>query len=214
MKKYFSRLIAVAAIALATCWANIASAQMLYTEGKDYTVLENPLPLQKEGQAEVLEFYSYACPHCADMEPAIIKWSEEKKPENVGFYQLPAVGGKMWTFVARAKYTAQKLGLGHDFDLKYFDAVHKKHNRRILGAEEPTIDFIATEGGVDKADVEKAWNSLQVKSNLKKSAELWNQAGLTGVPSIIVNGKYLVELDEYDKLFAVVNFLLETKPVE
>lgn len=201
-----------AMVATVSLYASSVSAQLLYAEGKDYKVLENPLPITKAGQKEVKEFFSYACGHCANLEPHIVKWAEEKKPANVGFYQIPAVGGS-WTFAAQAKFVAEKLGLGHDFDQKYFNAVHKERNRRLLGDKEAVVDFMVEEGDVDKAAAEKAWGSLQVKSNMVNSAKMWEQAGLTGVPSVIVNGKYVVMLRDYEEFFAVVNFLLETTDV-
>lgn len=208
LKLFFSAVALVTTAVVST-----ASAQALYTEGKDYTVLENPLPLRKAGQEEVVEFFSYACPHCANLEPHIIKWKNEKKPEDVGFYQIPAVGGS-WTFVAQVKYTADKLGLGDEFNQKYFTAIHTDGNRRLLGAKNAAIDFMVKEGGVDKAEVEKAWGSLQVKSGLKNSAQLWVQAKLEGVPTAIVNGKYKVKLNQYDEFFAIIDFLLATTSVE
>lgn len=210
MKKLFVSVVLLAG----TLFANVALAQLLFAEGKDYTVLENPLTLQKSGEKEVLEFFSYSCPHCYNLEPQMIKWIEEKKPEDVGFYQVPATGGKLWTFTAQVKYTADKLGLGHEFGLKYFEALHKDRNRRLMGDKEAVIDFMVKEGGADKAKAEKAWSSLQVKSGLKRSAELFEQAGLTGVPAVVVNGKYLVQLTEFEKFFSVIDFLLSTTSVE
>lgn len=208
IKLFFSATVLAATAAVST-----ASAQALYTEGKDYTVLENPLPLRKAGQEEVVEFFSYACPHCANLEPHIIKWKNEKKPEDVGFYQIPAVGGT-WTFVAQVKYTADKLGLGDEFNQKYFTAIHTDKKRRLLGAKSAAIDFMVKEGGADKSEAEKAWSSLQVKSGLKNSAQLWVQAKLDAVPTVIVNGKYQVKLNQYDEFFAVIDFLLATTSVE
>lgn len=212
MQNRFSTIFS-AIVITAGLFVNSASAQLLYTEGKDYRVLDNPLPLKKAGQEEVVEFFSYACPHCANLEPHIVKWAEEKKPQDVGFYQIPATGGKLWTFTARVKFVADKLNLGHGFDAKYFDQLHKERNRRLMGSEDAVIEFMVTEGGAEKTAAEKAWNSLQVKNSLKNSDKLWTQAGLTGVPAVIVNGKYLVELSEYNKFFAVIDYLLATTRV-
>lgn len=205
---YFS-----AAVLAVTAMVSSVSAQALYIEGKDYTILENPLSLRKAGQEEVVEFFSYACPHCASLEPHIIQWKNEKKPAEVGFYQVAAVGGS-WTFAAQAKYTADKLGLGEDFNQKYFKAIHTDKNRRLLGSKDAAIDFMVKEGGADRAEAEKAWSSLHVKSQLKSSARQWVQAKLDAVPAVIVNGKYQVKLNDYDTFFAVIDYLLATTSVE
>ncbi len=213
MNKTFLSLAKVAVIGSLLSLSS-AFAQSLYIEGKDYTTLENPLPLQEAGKEEVLEFFSYTCPHCANLEPHLVKWAKEKKPEAVNFYQIPGVGGKLWTFTARTKFVADKLNLGHEFDSKMFTAIHTDKNRRLLGDKDSVIDFMVKEGGADKAAAEKAWDSLQVKSALKKSAKLWQQAGLSGVPVVIVNGKYVVRLSsDYDKFFNVIDYLLVTTGV-
>ncbi len=196
---------------LMTVFAQNALAQMKYFAGRDYEVLNNPLPLQKTGEKEVLEFFSYACPHCADLNPELTKWEKENKPVDVGFYQMPAVGGS-WTFVGRVKFTAEKLGLGEAFDTTYFDLLHKEHQRKYIGDEEAAFALLAEKAKVDKAEVEKAWNSLSVKNKMQKSAQLWKQSGLSGVPTIIVNGKYVVSVTSAGKerLFDVIEFLLAT----
>ena len=33
-------------------------------EGKDYTRLANPVPVETGKKIEVIEFFSYGCPHC------------------------------------------------------------------------------------------------------------------------------------------------------
>ncbi len=203
-----------AAIFSAGFIANSAMAQLRFIEGKDYKIIENPLPLQKAGENEVLEFFSYACGHCANLEPRLLKWVAEEKPKDVGFYTIPAVGGRMWTFVAQVKFTAEKLGLDHQFDAKYFKAIHEDGERALLGDKDKAFEFIMKEGKFTEEQVEKAWNSLQIKNSLSKSNHLWQQAKLEGVPALIVNGKYLVEMRQYDELFAVIEFLLKNKSVK
>ncbi|PID66012.1 MAG: hypothetical protein CR975_05105 [Gammaproteobacteria bacterium] len=209
------KIVLSAGLLLVTVFAHNAIAQMKYFAGRDYTVLENPLPLQKTGEKEVLEFFSYACPHCADLNPAIVKWEKESKPADVGLYQMPALGGS-WTFVGRVKFTAEKLGLGNAFDTTYFDLLHKQHQRKYIGDEEAAFALLAEKAKVDKAEVKKAWNSLAVKNKMQKSDQLWQQSGLTGVPALVVNGKYVVSMtkDGVEHLFEVVDFLLATTKAE
>lgn len=208
MKKLLMSVCALMAVMMTT----VGSAQMKYVEGKDYTVLSTPIKLNKAGEKEVVEFFSYVCPHCYNLEPHIVEWAEKKKPADVGFYQIPAVGGKLWTFAGRVKYVADKLKLGKAFDQRYFDELHQKKNRRLAGDKDSVIALM-TEYGADKKSAEQAWDSLQVKADLKKSVELWKQAKLTGVPTVIVNGKYVVGVTTYETFFDIIEFLLETTTV-
>jgi len=206
-------MILITIMAIFTLLPNMALAQLRYSAGVDYNIIENPLPLNKFGQKEVVVFFTYQCSFCYQFEPAVIKWADKQKPKDVGFYQIPAVGGYVLNFTARVKYVADKLGLGRNFDHAYFEGIHKYRKRNLLGKKDAAIDMMV-KYGADKAAAEKAWDSLSVKSNLKRSEKLWQQAKLTGTPSIIVNGKYLVMLvGDYKHTFDVINFLLETTEV-
>ncbi|MBS9781449.1 MAG: thiol:disulfide interchange protein DsbA/DsbL [Gammaproteobacteria bacterium] len=203
-------LLSVGLFALVLFSQNVM-AQMKYLQGRDYEVLKDPLPLQKSGHKEVLEFFSYACPHCADLNPEVVKWEKERKPEDVDFYQMPALGGS-WTFVGRVKFTADKLGLNEEFDKTYFDLIHKERQRKYMGDEDAAFALLSEKAKVSIDDVKKAWNSLSVKNQMQKSNKLWQQSGITGVPTIIVNGKYVVRMSEggTERLFDVIEFLLIT----
>lgn len=199
------------ALVVMTMVSHSALAQMKYLKGRDYTVLENPLPLQKTGQKEVLEFFSYVCPHCASLHPDLMTWVEKKKPADVAFYPMPALGGS-WTFVGRVKFTAEKLGLGKDFDQAYFDAIHKDGQRKYRGDKDAAFAMMAKFANVGVDQVEKAWDSLAVKNKMRRSAELWQQAAIQGVPALVVNGKYVVSLSATgaEHMLEVVDFLLAT----
>ena len=43
-------------------------------EGKQYTRIKNALPAEKGKKIEVIEFFSYGCPHCNDLEPFLQEW--------------------------------------------------------------------------------------------------------------------------------------------
>lgn len=194
-------------------FAAFANAQALYVEGEHYHKLANPLPLQEAGKKEVVEFFSYACPHCYNLEPHIVNWAKEKKPEDVAFYQIPATGGG-WDFPAQVKYTAEKLGLGFDFDQKIFDLIHKSRKTRLLGAKEEVFKLFK-EFNVTEEQAETAWNSLQVKTKLNQARKLWDISGLKGVPSVVVNGQYAVQLTTLDQFFNTIDYLLKTtSPLE
>lgn len=196
-------------VVVSTMLSSVATAQMKFLKGRDYRELKNPLPLQVAGKPEVIEFFSYACPHCANLHPTVVKWKNTQKPADVTFFEVPALGG-MWTFVARVKYTAKKLGLSDDFDAAYFQAIHNKRQRRLLGDKDTAFKFIAEHGNVGIDAIEKAWNSLQVKRDMQRSETLFNASGLSSVPAVVVNGRYVVTINQPEKTFDVVNFLLAT----
>lgn len=211
MKKIFTTV----SLALLTFFSSTAWAQLRFIKNMDYTELKTPLTLNKAGQKEVIEFFAYTCPHCSNLHPEVMKWKKNQKPKDVDFYPVHAVGGS-WTFPAYIKYTGEKLELGDAFDQAVFDAIFKDKKRRLRGDKETAVKFIADFGKIDTKTVEKAWDSLQVKRKLQYSAELANQAKITGTPTFIVNGKYLVPMTAAGpkRLFEVIDFLLKTTKVE
>ena len=75
-------------------------------------------------------------------------------------------------------------------------------------------DFIATQG-VDKKEFLDAYNSFSVDSLSRQAGIMTKRYGITGVPTIIVDGRYLVSTSHAGKgkLFELVNNLVEKAAV-
>lgn len=92
-------------------------------EGIEYQELEQPQAVTNKGKAEVIEFFSYACPHCYNLEPDVIDWVKTK-PENVEFIQVPAIFNPQWEAFASIYYTAEVLGKADTLHPIIFEAIH------------------------------------------------------------------------------------------
>src|SRR5271156_5595546 len=57
-------------------------------EGTNYSVLSPAQPTQSPGKIEVVEFFSYACPHCAEFYPLVSTWLA-MQPKDVAFRRVP-----------------------------------------------------------------------------------------------------------------------------
>ena len=74
----------LAALALAlplTCTAPQASAA---EAGFDYQVLAMAQPKETRAKVEIIEFFSYRCPHCFHLEPSLKAWSAKLPAELAG----------------------------------------------------------------------------------------------------------------------------------
>ena len=49
--------------------------------GQQYARIKNPVPVQTGKKIEVIEFFSYGCPHCADLEPVMQGWMKTMPPD-------------------------------------------------------------------------------------------------------------------------------------
>ncbi|NOZ36966.1 MAG: thiol:disulfide interchange protein DsbA/DsbL [Gammaproteobacteria bacterium] len=161
-----------------------------YDEGIEYQRLKEPVPTQVgPGKVEVVELFWYGCPHCFRLEPNIHKWLKSK-PKNVEFIRIPAVFNKTWALHAKAYYTADFLGIMNKFHKPFFDAIHLKKQPMSTVAEVKTF-FLKL--GVSAKDFDNVFSSFGVDTKVRRARELSREYGISGVPSLVVNGKYLTD---------------------
>ncbi|MEQ1530276.1 MAG: thiol:disulfide interchange protein DsbA/DsbL [Methylococcales bacterium] len=178
------------------------------TAGPGYETLSQALPTQHSDKIEVIEFFWYGCPHCFDFEPLLAKWAKSL-PKNVEFIRQPAAFSDLWSKHAKAYYTAEALGVVDKVHADFFDAVQTQ--KRALETEDQLAAFFA-EHGVKDADFRAAYNSFLVDAKLRQAAPNAARYGITGVPAIIVNGKYRVTgqlAGSHEKMIEVINQLIQ-----
>lgn len=185
-----------------------ASAQSLYTEGQHYRLVDPPQPTDvAEGKVEVVEVFSYACVHCAHFEPFISAWKKDI-PASAQFRALPAVFSPAWEPFARAYFAAESLNALDKLHEPLFKALHT--DRKPLASIESIADFAATQG-IDRAQFLQIATSSSTNLKINRAREQAMRYGLRGTPSLIVNGKYLVEGGDggFQGMIEVLNFLVE-----
>jgi thiol:disulfide interchange protein DsbA len=173
-----------------------------------YETLDTPQPTQNPDKVEVIEFFWYGCPHCYDFEPILESWVK-KLPANVDFIRQPAAFSDLWAKHAKAFYVAQALGVLDQVHAGLFDALQNKHQK--LETEDQLAAFF-TAHGVKEADFHEAYNSFLVDTKVRQAAVTPARYGVTGVPVLIVNGKYKVDgksAGSHEKMIEVVNQLIK-----
>lgn len=171
----------LALLAAANCTAEDFVLGQHYQEVKPVVA-----PSSAAGKVEVLELFWYGCPHCYAFEPQLQEWLK-KKADYVEFVRVPAVFAQNWEVHARAFYAAQQLGVLDKLNGPVFDAIHKE-GRKLSSEEEITQFFV--EKGVAAAEFKKAYNSFDVDTKTRRAIALTREYGITGVPALIVNGKF------------------------
>lgn len=145
-------------------------------------------PTQDPTKVEVIEFFWYGCPHCYQFEPALEKW-RASMPDNVTFIRQPAVFSKVWAMHAKAYFTAEVLGVVDKVHADFFRAIQV--NKQQLTSEADLAKFFVAHG-VDEAAFHDAYNSFIVDTKMRQAKTMGPRYGITGVPAIVINGKYLV----------------------
>lgn len=203
-----NRVMAIALALLLPVLAQTASAED-YFEGFQYQRI-NPGEQTNvpEGKVEVVEMFWYGCGHCYAFEPHLHEWLQ-RKPANVEFVRIPAIfNSKAWRLHAQAYYTAEVLGLTDKIHGPLLDAIHK--DKRQLNSEQSLAEFFAGYG-VDKKKFSDTMGSFAVQVKVNRAERLTQRYGLTGVPTLIVAGKYRTEgslAGSYQGMLNVVEHLV------
>ena len=179
MKQWFTLLVLVLMVPLVHAG---------FEEGVNYKRIANPQPTSTADKIEVLELFWYGCPHCYQIEPEVEVWLKSK-PDDVEFVRMPAVLGPSWELLARAYYTADLLDAIDKIHKPLFERLHKAR-KRIRNADELKAFFV--EQGVSAEDFDNTFSSFAVITKTNRAKQARNMYGITGVPALVVNGKYLV----------------------
>lgn len=159
-----------------------------------FTVLNPAQPTASKDKIEVIEFFSYHCPHCYHLDPTISAWAA-KLPKDVEFKRVHIMWPGMSNIQPYTKlfHTMQALGVQDKLHGKLFDAVHRdKIEVRKLDIAE---DWFAKQG-VDKARFDQAFNSFGVATATNQAEAVTKAYRVDGVPTVVVNGKYKTSVSD------------------
>ena len=209
----FRRIAASAAILFAS-FSSFAAENHDHKEApivdmsKAYTLLEQPQAVPANGKIHVEELFWYGCGHCFSLEEHVQSWAAQL-PADVEFSRIPAMFGKSWVIHAQLYYMGEVLGITKQSHGDIFKAIHINGQR--LQRKSDQKEFFATYG-VSAEDFDKAYSSFTVKSRLQQGDKRIRAYRVSGVPAVVVNGKYLVDASSaggQKNIFKVVNYLIE-----
>jgi len=180
-----------------------------YDEGIEYKLLPKAQPAPTDGKVEVIEFFSYGCPHCYRFEPYIEKWMESK-PDNVEFISIPAVFSANWEALASLYYAAEVLGVQEKMHPIIFEAMHGSSANKARSLDDLKAVFEAN--GISGEKLEQALSSFTVAAKTRRAKNMTKAYDIQSVPNVVVQGKYMTNgtlAESHDNVFKVVDFLVE-----
>lgn len=185
------RTLTLCLIALSS-FAALAEEESRYQEGVHYTVLSTPLTTSYRGEeiGEIMEFFSYSCIHCYNVEPAIERFVDEK-PDNIRFTQIPVMFNPRNEPEVRAYYVGQILKIGEQANRVIFNTIHKE--RQALRSDAQFARLFAEKLGVSEDKYMATAYSFGVDPLVQKSIQLTGAARIAGTPTVIANGKYVID---------------------
>jgi protein dithiol oxidoreductase (disulfide-forming) len=184
-------------------------AQGAPSEGSDYIELNPPQSVESPNKIEVIEFFWYRCPHCYALEPDLEAWVK-RLPRDVQFKRVPGILNDDWAVDARVFYALEAIGEVGRVHRALFDAIHQQGGVRLRGDAfaKWVADWLAKQK-VDMAKYDAASHSFTVESRLRRAAQMARSYQLDGVPTLVVQGRYLVLAKTSPKeMLATTDFLI------
>jgi protein dithiol oxidoreductase (disulfide-forming) len=212
----FKSLLAVLAVFFGT---SMAEAQPVvpspFQAGKNYFLIDPPQPTNSGDKIEVLEVFSYGCPHCSEFQPTADKMIKQL-PANAQWSYLPAQFQPSWPLFARAFFAAQALGILDKSHKAFFTAIYLEHK---VPQQPKTIDELApffVDYGVKAEDFVATAKSFAIEAKLKRADSLQRAYGVESTPTIVVNGRYRFtgqSAGSIEQMGALLNYLVKLETV-
>jgi len=180
----------------------------VYVEGEHYVVLDKPVATRDSSKVEVVEMFSYGCPHCYEFEPLVKGWSKQQGSD-VDFWFFPAVWNKPMKLYAHAFYTAQELNVLDKVHMPLFTAIVIE-NKSIRDEIDLAVFF--ENYGVEKKVFRETFNSSKINELASEAEGRVRKYKPVGVPEIVVNGKYRIgrmHAGGMAEMLAVAEFLID-----
>ena len=210
----FPRALARLALAFAAALtlAPVASAQPI--EGREFVRLKSAVPVETGKKIEVIEFFSYGCPHCADLEPHLQAWLK-RLPADVQVRRVPVAFQPSWENLAKVYYTLELMGEDVKLTPDVFSAIHGG-NRTNLANDTRFFEWAASKG-LDRKKVEDTYKSFGIAGKLGRAKQLAQTYNIQSVPTLIVDGKFLISSSSaggHDNVPTVVDAAIATARAE
>ncbi len=190
------RVASVVVLAAALAFSSASHAAL--KAGQDYETLQAAQPTQvPAGKTEIIEFFSFACPHCYEAHRKVLEWGH-KLPSNVTFRQIPVVFDHPgWQPLAQAAWAMQATGDFDRLETPFFDAIHKEQKPLL---DEKAITAWMVQHGVDATKFTMAWNSFSVNTHMAQNDRMIESYQITGVPMFVVDGRYTAGGTTFDQV--------------
>ncbi|MFN3884085.1 MAG: thiol:disulfide interchange protein DsbA/DsbL [Rhodocyclaceae bacterium] len=206
-RRAFHRLLLVGSL-MGAAFPTLRAAPVL-KEGIDFSPVNPPQPGEMPGKIEVLEFFSYGCPHCREMHPYVTAWAA-RLPKDVVFQRVPVSFGRAsWANLVKLYYALEAEGLLARLDQAVFDAIHQQ--RINLFTDKAIFDWLGSRG-VDREKFRATFTSFGIGTKLMRADALTANYKVDAVPRLVVGGRYNVlgnNAKSYNDFLVIADALID-----
>ena len=181
--------------------AQTAPALPGLTEGVQYTAIEGGKPFRQQGpgKIELVEVFSYTCPHCARLQPKLETW-QATLPKSVVVSYMHAAFQPEDPFMLGylAADAAKAVPLTHH---RMFAAIHETGEMPGNATLQQVSSFYLRQPGVNgKAFTAALADKASLGRTMLATREFQMRSQLQGTPTLIVDGRYLVNGNSYESM--------------
>lgn len=199
LRTFASRLAYLFAVLSLMAGASLGAQPAPAGAAQPYRELATPQPTMSPGKIEVLEFFSYGCPHCNEFYPLLNAWLAKQPKDIVLRREAVSLGHVQWVNLARAYYALKTTGDLPKLDGALFHALHDE--QLPLVDEQSLADWVGKKGG-DAAKFTAAYTSFGVNNQTVQSDAMVQKYTIEGIPALIIDGRYLALGDTHEEMLA------------
>jgi protein dithiol oxidoreductase (disulfide-forming) len=187
-----------------------ADQQPVFQAGKHYEVLSQAAvaPVSASSKIQVIEFFSYACPWCARLEPILQAWAK-KNAARVELVRVPVEFREPWTLYAKAYYIAHALDADHEITPALFSTIQAAHETPL--GEQQLAEVFAAHHVRAEEFINALHFSPSIDAQLAEGRQRVRQFGIVAAPTLIVAQRYKTDpqlAGDITKIPALLDYLL------
>ncbi len=176
-----------------------------FVEGQHYQVLTDAPRRRPGAPVMVQEFFSYGCIHCRNFDPLIQEWLATL-PDGVRFERVPVAFSPDWTLLGLTYYALDALHILPENHERIFARIHDR--RDMFDSADDVAAFVDGHGTTAEVFL-TTLNSPEVRRHMREADAAQRRVGLTAVPTLVVDGTYVVTMDVGRKVaLEVVDYLI------
>lgn len=186
-----------------------------YINGNHYDTLKKTIFVE----SDIIEFFSFYCSHCYKFDSLYFKEIKKNLPKKIKIkqYHVSFLGGFMGNILTQSWSVAIVLGIEEKIKLRIFENIQNKKN---IKNEDDIKKIFYRYAHINDRDYDYFLNSIPVKFFIVQQERVAITTDLISVPTILVKGKYLINLNKINhtskKFFVqectdIIKYLLKKK---
>lgn len=176
-----------------------------FVEGEHYQIVQDTPRRRPGAPILVQEFFSYGCIHCRNFDPLINEWLETL-PDGVRFERVPVAFSPEWSLLGQIYYALEALGIREENHERIFARIHDR--RDFFDSAEDAAAYVDGHGAT-AAEFLAVLTGPEVRRKMRDADAAQRRIALSAVPTLLVDGTYVVTMDVGRKVaLEVVDYLI------